>query len=144
MSQHTGWADQVRRWKFVRVLGLGALVAGAIAVGAWLLIVALFIAPFVFWFAWNVLEFGPAIGLPELGLLAILLATLFLVVGWFGKVALTAIVFVIDPDWFQHEAVVRWPEPTLRNFMAIVLLAALAASPHARERDADDRRRRKA
>lgn len=140
MNTGTGWAGSVHRWKSVRVFGLGALVAGAVTIAFWLVLAAVFIAPLVFWFAWNVLDFGPAVGLPELGLLATLLATLFLVVGWFGKVVLTSIVFVADPSWFQGEAFVRWPEPTLRNYIAIALLAALAASPHAREHRADQRR----
>jgi len=135
----TGLAGSAHRWKSVRVFGLGALVAGAVTIAFWLVLAAVFVAPLVFWFAWNVLDFGPAVGLPELGLLATLLATLFLVIGWFGKVVLTAIVFVADPSWLHGEAVVGWPEPTLRNFIAIALLAALAASPHAREHRADQR-----
>lgn len=121
----------------VRLGGAGA--AGAVTAALWLVAVALLVAPLLFWMAWNVLDFGPATGLPELGLFATPLATLFLVVGWFGKVAITAIVFVADPAWLHHEAVVQWPEPTLRNFVAVALLAALAASPHAREHRADRR-----
>ncbi len=132
------WAGHARRWKLVRVLGIGALVAGGLTVAFWLLVAALLFGPMLFWFAWNVLDFGPAIGLPELGFWAILLAVLFLVVGWFGKVAISAIVFLIDPGWFQGEALVRWPEPTVRNFIAIAILAVLAASPHAREHKKDD------
>jgi hypothetical protein len=75
-------------------------------------------APFtlLFWLAW-VLDFGPAIGLPELGFWAIVLATLFLVVGWFPKLVITAIVFLVDPSWFHGAARVHWPEPTFRNFV---------------------------
>jgi hypothetical protein len=39
----------------------------------------------MFWLAWNVLDFGHAVGLPELGFWAIVLATTFLLIGWFGK-----------------------------------------------------------
>lgn len=133
MSERDDWAEQVRRWKLIRVFGLGALVAGAVAVAAWLVLIAVLIGPLIFWFAWNVLDFGPAMGLPELGLLAILLATLFLVIGWFGKVVLAGIVFLVNPSWFQAEAAVQWPDPTLKNFLALALLAILAASPHAPE-----------
>ena len=115
----------------LRILGIGALVAGGLAVALAALIATVFIGPLVFWIAWNVLDFASAVGLPELGLWGILLATLFLVVGWFGKVVITAIVFLIDPSWFHGAAQVRWPEPTFRNFVAIVLLAALASRPHA-------------
>lgn len=136
-TKRPDWASQAHRWKLARVLGIGALITGGIMVAVSLAVVALLIGPLVFWFAWNVLELGPSMGLPELGFWAILLATLFLVVGWFGKVVITGIVFLVDPSWFQAEAVVGWPEPTVRNFLAIALLAALAATPHARERKSD-------
>ena len=73
---------------------------------------------------------------------ATMLATLFLVVGWFGKTAITAIVFLADPHWLSAHAVVHWPEPTLRNFLAIIILSILAACPHARKGHADTRRDR--
>jgi hypothetical protein len=115
----------------LRILGISALIAGGLAVGAAVLIAVILIGPLIFWVAWNVLNFASAVGLPELGLWGILLATLFLVVGWFGKVVITAIVFLIDPSWFQGAAEVRWPEPTFRNFVAVALLALLASRPHA-------------
>jgi hypothetical protein len=115
----------------LRILGIGALVAGGLAVALAALIATVFIGPLIFWISWNVLDFASAVGLPELGFWAILLVTLFLVVGWFGKVVITAIVFLIDPSWFHGAAEVRWPEPTFRNFVAVVLLALLASRPHA-------------
>jgi hypothetical protein len=124
----------------LRVLGISALVAGGLAIAIAALLVVILIGPLIFWVAWNVLNFGPAMGLPELGFWAIVLATLFLVVGWFGKVVIAAIVFLVDPSWFQSAAEVRWPEPTFRNFVAVVLLALLAARPHAH---AHERTRRK-
>lgn len=115
----------------LRILGIGALVAGGIAVALAALAAVLLLGPLVFWLAWNVLNFGPALGLPELGFWGIVLATLFLVVGWFPKVVITAIVFLFDPSWFHGSARVHWPEPTFRNFVAIALLALLASRPHA-------------
>ena len=97
----------------LRILGIGALVAGGIAVAL----------------------------APELGFWGIVLATLFLVVGWFPKVVITAIVFLIDPSWFHGSARVHWPETTFRNFVAIALLALLASRPHAH---AQGRKRRNA
>lgn len=127
-----------RRFEFrPSAWGMGALVAGGITVAVWLLAVALCIAPFVFWFAWNVLRFGPAVGLPRLGVWAILLATLFLVLGWFGKVAIAGVVFLIDPTWLHRSATMHWPAPTFRNLLAVALLAALAARPHARRRKSE-------
>jgi hypothetical protein len=110
---------------FLRIFGIGALVAAAFAA-------MLLVGPLVFWLAWNVLDFAGAVGLPELGFWGIVLATLFLAIGWFGKVVIAGIVFLVDPSWFEGAAQVQWPEPTLRNFVAVALLAMLAARPHAR------------
>ena len=74
---------------FLRILGIGALVAGGRQWSRRDLVIVL-LGPLVFWIAWNVLDFGPALGLPELGFWGIVLAALFLVVGWLGKVLITA------------------------------------------------------
>jgi hypothetical protein len=113
------------------LLGIGALVAGGIAVALAALAAVFLLGPLVFWLAWNVLDFANAVGLPELGFWGIVLATLFLVVGWLPKVVIAGIVFLVDPSWFDGAAEVRWPEPTLRNFLAFALLALLATRPHA-------------
>jgi hypothetical protein len=118
----------------LRILGIGALVAGGLAVALAVLIAVILLGPLIFWVAWNVLDFASAVGLPELAFWGIVLATLFLVIGWFGKVVIAAIVFLLDPSWFQSSAEVRWPEPTFRNFVAVVLLALLASRPHAHAR----------
>jgi hypothetical protein len=114
----------------LRILGFGALVAGGLFVAALALLTAVLIGPLVFWLAWNVLNFAHAVGLPELGFWGILLATMFLVAGWFGKVLITAIVFLFDPSWFSGSAQVHWPDATFKNFVAIALLAILASRPH--------------
>ena len=116
---------------FLQILGVGVLVAGGLFVALVMVFAMVLIGPLVFWLAWNVLNFGHAIGLPELGFWATLLATLFLVVGWAGKVLITAIVFLVDPSWFHAGAQVHWPDPSFRNFIAIALLALLASRPHA-------------
>jgi hypothetical protein len=115
----------------LHVLGLGALIAGGLVVALIALAVALLLGPFVFWVAWNVLDFGPAVGLPELGFWGIVLATVFIVIGWLGKVVIAAVVFLVEPSWFDGAAQVHWPEPTFRNFVAVALLALLASRPHA-------------
>ena len=107
----------------LRVLGISALVAGGLVVALAALAAVILIGPLIFWVAWNVLDFGSAVGLPELGFWGIVLATLFLVVSWFGKVVIAAVVFLVDPSWFDGAADVHWPEPTFRNFVAVVLLA---------------------
>ena len=124
----------------LRILGIGALVAGGLFVALAVLVATILLGPLIFWLAWNVLDFASAVGLPELGFWGIVLATLFLVVSWFGKVAITAVVFLVDPSWFHGAAEVRWPEPTFRNFVAVALLALLASRPHAH---AHERTRRK-
>lgn len=126
------------------MLGIGALVAGGLAVALAALIAAILLGPLVFWVAWNVLNFASALGLPELAFWGIVLATLFLVVGWFGKVVIAGIIFLVDPSWFHGAAEVRWPEPTFRNFVAVALLALLASRPHAHAHaHAHDRTRRR-
>src|SRR3954449_2085111 len=115
---------------FLRMLGIGALVAGGLTVAVIALAAAVLLGPLGFWLAWNVLDFAHAIGLPELGFWGIVLATLFLVVGWFPKMVITAIVFLVDPSWFHGAARVHWPATTFRNFVAIALLALLASRPH--------------
>jgi len=114
----------------LRVLGFGALVAGGLAIALLAVVTAVLVGPLVFWIAWNVLNFASAVGLPELGFWGIVLATLFLVASWFGKVVITGIVFLVDPSWFHGAAEVHWPAPTFRNFVAVALLALLAARPH--------------
>jgi hypothetical protein len=115
----------------LRVLGIGVLVAGGLAVAVAALAAMVLLGPLVFWLAWNVLDFGHAIGLAELGFWGIVLAALFLVVGWFPKVVIAAIVFLVDPSWFHGTAQAHWPEPTFRNFVAVALLALVASRPHA-------------
>jgi hypothetical protein len=124
----------------LRILGIGALVAGGVAVALAALMAAILLGPLLFWIAWNVLDFASALGLPELGFWGIVLATLFLVVSWFGKVVIAAVVFLVDPSWFDGAAEVRWPEPTFRNFVAVALLALLASRPHAHAHDRARRR----
>src|SRR2546422_3158149 len=112
------------------MVGFGALVAGGLVVALLALIAAPLVGPLLFWIAWNVLNFASAVGLPELGFWGIVLATVFLVASWFGKVVITGIVFLVDPSWFHRAAEVHWPAPTFRNFVAAALLALLAARPH--------------
>lgn len=119
----------------LRVLGISALVAGGVAIALLVVLLVVLLGPLIFWLAWNVLNFAGAVGLPELGFWGIVLATLFLIAGWGGKVLIAGIVFLVDPSWFQASARVRWPEPTLRNFVAVVLLALLASRPHTRARE---------
>ncbi len=126
----------------LRVLGIGALVAGGLTVVVAAFVAMVLLGPLIFWLAWNELNFAGAVGLPELGFWAIVLATVFLVVSWFGKVVITGIVFLVDPSWFHGAAQVRWPEPTFRNFVAVALLAALASRPHAHAHERTRRRHR--
>jgi hypothetical protein len=124
----------------LRILGIGALVAGGLVVALAALLAAILLGPLIFWVAWNVLDFASAVGLPELAFWGIVLATLFLVVGWFGKVVIAAVVFLVEPSWFDGAAEVRWPEPTFRNFVAVALLALLASRPHAHAHERTRRR----
>ncbi len=80
------------------MLGISALIAGGLAIALAVFLVVVLLGPLVFWLAWNVLDFAGAVGLPELGFWGIVLATLFLVVGFGGKVLIAGIVFLVDPD----------------------------------------------
>jgi hypothetical protein len=100
------------------------------------------LGPLLFWIAWNVLDLASAVGLPELGFWGIVLATVFLVVSWLGKVVIAGVVFLADPSWFHGTAQVRWPEPTFRNFVAVALVALLASRPHAHAHERTRRVRR--
>ncbi len=115
----------------MKPLGIVAFVAGSVAVVIGLLLATVLLGPILFWVAWNVLDFAHAVGLPELGFWGIILATLFLGLGWIGKLVITALVFIIDPNWFHGAAQVRWPEPTFKNFIAVALLALIATRPRA-------------
>ena len=115
----------------LRILGIGALIAGGLAVALAALLAAILLGPLLLWIAWNVLDLASAMGLPELGFWGIVLATVFLIVSWFGKVVIAGVIFLADPSWFHGTAEVRWPEPTLRNFVAVALLTLLASRPHA-------------
>ena len=77
----------------LRILGIGALIAGGLTVAIAAIAAVLLLGPLVFWVAWNVLDFAHAVGLPELGFWGIVLATLFLVLGWLGKVVVTTVPF---------------------------------------------------
>jgi len=126
----------------LRLLGIGTVVAGGLALAAAALVAMLLLGPFLLWIAWNVLDFGHAVGLPELGFWGIVVATLFLVVGWLGKVLITGIVFLADPSWFHGAALTHWPAPTFRNFVAVALLALLASRPHAHAQKTRPRRQK--
>ena len=118
---------------FAGGLGIGALVAGGAMFFMALVAAALLIGPFFFWLAWNVLDLGVAVGLGELGFWAIVLATIFLVVDWFGKAVIAGIVMLVDPSWYQAEATLQWPEPSFKHYLAVLILAGLASFPHARK-----------
>jgi hypothetical protein len=131
-----------RDWRFIfQMFGVGALVAGGLTLALWIVAVAAVAAPLTFWFAWNVLELGPAIGFPLFGFWPIVLVSLFLVFGWFGKVLMVGVVFLSTPDWLVNERLLQMPEPTLRNFLAIALVAMLMARPHARAHRNDEQHR---
>ena len=127
----------------LRIFGIGALVAGGLAVAIAAVTAAILVGPFFFWIAWNVLDLGTATGLPELGFWGIVLVTLFLIGGWVVKVVISGAVFLIDPSWFQGAAQVHWPEPTFRNFVAVAILAVLASRPHARAQGGKSHQRKR-
>jgi hypothetical protein len=117
------------------VLGVGAFVAGTAA----FVIGALLLGPILVWLSWNVLNLGHAVGAHELGLGGLLLVAIFLAVGLAGRIVIVALIFLVDPGWLHHAARLHWPAPTLRNFVAVCLLLAVASVSSQPARD--DRRR---
>ena len=117
------------------ILGVGALVAGTAA----FLIATLLLGPLLVWLSWNVLDLAHAVGAHELGLGGLVLVGIFLAVGLGVRIVIVALVFIVDPSWFHHSARLHWPEPTLRNFVAVCLL--LAAASVSSQPGRDDRKR---
>jgi hypothetical protein len=105
------------------LLGLGALVAGAVA----LVVGGLLLGPLLVWLSWNVLGLAGAVGAGELGFWGFVLTALFLALGLAGRVVIVAVVFLVDPAWLHRSATLHWPAPTFRNFVAICLLLAVAS-----------------
>jgi hypothetical protein len=135
---HTANVKMMFGW-VLAILGLGALLAGAVA----LVVGGLLLGPLLVWVAWNVLDLAHAVGAPELGFWGIVLAAVFLAIGLAGRIVIVAAVFLIDPSWFHGAARLHWPEPTLRNFIAICLLLIVAsASAHSHHHDGGGRRKR--
>ena len=126
-----GWA--------LTAIGLGALVAGATTLVVLLAALAFAVAPVAVWLAWNVLDFAGAIGAPELGVWGILLLTLFLVCGFGGRLAIALVVALVDPAWLHGSARLHWPQPSVRAFVALALLLAVAAAPSRQRRRSPDR-----
>jgi hypothetical protein len=105
------------------LLGLGALIAGAVAV----VIGGLLLGPLLVWLAWNVLDLAHAVGADELGFWGCLLVALFLAIGLAGRIVIAGIVFLVDPHWFHASARLHWPTPSFTNFVAICLLLIVAS-----------------
>jgi hypothetical protein len=122
---------------------LGGLLVGLVGVGILVIsAIALLLAPVVVWFAWNVLDFGKAIGAGDLGFWGIILLSIFLVGGAFIRIVVVSLVFIIDPHWFSKAGTLMWPEPTFKLWVASVLLVLVAShSAAATSRRSDYRRR---
>ncbi len=112
------------------VLGFGALITAGLAMVAALLVLALLIAPALVAVAWNLLDFGQAIGLGPLGFWGCVLLGWFLAAPMAIRLIMVLIVFIADPAWLGDAARVQWPEPTLRSLLAIVILLLVASMSH--------------
>jgi hypothetical protein len=114
---------------FLAAIGIGALVAGARTLLVVLALTAVALAPLTVWLAWNVLDFAAAIGAPELGFWGVLLLTLFLLGGFGLRLAIALVVALVDPAWLHGSARLHWPDPSVRVFVALALLLAVASFP---------------
>ncbi len=107
---------------------VAGLIAGLVGIGIVVIsVIALLIAPVIVWFAWNVLDFGKAIGAGDLGFWGIILLSIFLVGGAFIRIVVVSLVFIIDPDWFSKAGTLTWPEPTFKIWVATVILVLVAS-----------------
>jgi hypothetical protein len=107
---------------------VGGLLVGLVGIGIVVITaIALLVAPIVVWFAWNVLDFGNAIGAGDLGFWGIILLSIFLVGGAFIRITVVSLLFLIDPAWFSKAGTLGWPEPTFKIWVATVLLVLVAS-----------------
>ena len=121
---------------------LGGLVVGLVGIGILVIsAIALLVAPIVVWFAWNVLDFGKAIGAGDLGFWGIILLSIFLVGGAFIRITVVSLVFIFDPDWFSKAGTLMWPEPTFKLWVASVILMLVASHSAAATRRRSEYRR---
>lgn len=116
------------RWGLIG-FGVGGLLIGASAFLLGLIAIGILVVPFIVWLAWNVLDFAVAIGAPELGFWGIILLTLFLTTGLGGRIVITLIVWLVDPDWLAGSVELQWPQPSFRTFVALLLLLMVAQIP---------------
>jgi hypothetical protein len=129
------------RWGLIG-FGVGGLLVGASALVLGLIAIGILVVPFIVWLAWNVLDFGIAIGAPELGFWGIILLTLFLTTGFGGRIVIALLVWLVDPSWLGGSAELHWPQPSVRTFIALLLLLAVAQIPahtHHEKHSADRR-----
>lgn len=115
---------------FLAILGIGALVTAGVAALVTLIVLALLVAPALVALAWNVLDFGKAIGAGSLDFWGCVLMGWFLASPFFIRFVIAALVFITDPDWFHRAGVLHWPEPTFKNFVAVVILLLVLSFPH--------------
>jgi hypothetical protein len=119
-----------RRYSWIlNGFGLGALLIGASTIVVTLVTISIIVAPVAVWAAWNGLHFGQAIGVPELGFWGIVLLTLFLVSGFGGRLLLSILVWVVDPDWLHASAMLHWPQSSFGTLVALLILLLVAQTP---------------
>ena len=120
---------------------VGGLLVGLVGIGIVVITaIALLVAPIVVWFAWNVLDFGNAIGAGDLGFWGIILLSIFLVGGAFIRITVVSLLFLIDPAWFSNAGTLGWPEPTFKIWVATVLLVLVASHSAAATRQRSEYR----
>jgi hypothetical protein len=112
------------------ILGIGVLITAGVAAVVTLILLVLLIAPALVALAWNVLDFGKAIGAGSLSFWGCVLLGWFLASPFFGRFVIAFLVFVTDPDWFHRAGLLHWPEPTVKNFIAVTILLLVLSFPH--------------
>ena len=112
------------------ILGVGVLLTAGVAAIVLLVVLGLLVAPAFVAVAWNVLDFGDAIGAGSLGFWGCVLLGWFLASPFWLRLLIAVIVFISDPAWFHKAGELHWPEPTLRNLVAVAILLLVMSFSH--------------
>jgi hypothetical protein len=94
------------------------------------------------WLGWNVLDAGSSMGLGEPGFWGIVLITLALYLTNVGRLALLAVLMIVEPSWWSDVTRVTFPDPGVWHFLGFALLALVVGMSNARWADKRDRSRR--
>jgi hypothetical protein len=86
----------------------------------------LVLSPGLVYAAWNVLALGQAVGLGPMQAPALVATALFLAAGFWGRMILVGVAFIVSPAWWDASARLHWPSPDAKTFLALGLMLLVA------------------